>query len=283
MDGSAERGWRGRLCLGGALVMCAGVLCAGARARQPDPVEQFVPPAGIVWRQIPAGVFQMGCVPGDPDCRPSEQPRHQVTLSRAFELMETEVTVRQLQAWAAAHFARAPRQPVWNGGDHPVVNVTWEEMRAFCEGIGGRLPTEAEWELAARGGADGAIYPWGPTFDPGRANGIGRAAADVWARTAPVGSFPPNAFGLRDMIGNVWEWVADWYSPPYFERARPRDPTGPRNGRFRALRGGSWDNAPEHLRTSFRFRLPPAGRYTLYIGGRCARDGGSPQLTPGRL
>ena len=119
---------------------------------------------------------------------------------------------------------------------------------------------------------DGTIYPWGPTFDPGRANGIGRAAADAWVRTSPVGSFPPSAFGLRDMIGNVWEWVADWYSPPYFQRARPADPAGPRNGRFRALRGGSWDNTPEHLRTSFRFRLPPAGRYPLYIGGRCARD-----------
>ena len=272
MGGAAERGRRARLCLGGALALCAAVLCVGARARQLEPAGEIVAPAGIVWRQIPAGVFQMGCVPGDPDCRPNERPRHQVTLTRAFELMETEVTVRQFQAWAAAQSVRAPRQPAWNGGDHPVVNVTWEEMRGFCEGIGARLPTEAEWELAARGGVDGTIYPWGPTFDPGRANGIGRAAADAWVRTSPVASFPPSAFGLRDMIGNVWEWVADWYSPPYFQRARPADPAGPRNGRFRALRGGSWDNTPEHLRTSFRFRLPPAGRYPLYIGGRCARD-----------
>ena len=232
-------------------------------------------PSGVVWRAIPSGTFEMGCMPGDSDCRPNEQPRHRVTLTQAFELMETEVTVRQFREWAAARSLRAPRQPPWNGDEHPIVNVTWEEMRAFCQGIGGRLPTEAEWEFAARGGADGAIYPWGPAFDPDLANGIDRAGADTWARTAPVGSFPSNAYGLRDMIGNVWEWVADWYWPLYFGRSVESDPPGAAEGRFRALRGGSWDNEPEHLRTSFRFRLSPTGRYPLYVGGRCARDIGS--------
>jgi formylglycine-generating enzyme required for sulfatase activity len=161
---------------------------------------------------------------------------------------------------------------VWNDGDDfPLVNVTWEEMRDFCAWSGGRLPTEAEWEYAARAGGS-AVYPWGDRFDPNQANGLGVAGADSWKETAPVGSFPPNGYGLFDMTGNVWEWVADWYWRRYYALSPDLDPIWSKEGTERVMRGGSWDSTPPGLRASFRFRRSPTGRYNLYIGGRCARD-----------
>ena len=227
----------------------------------------------MTWIGIPAGSFDMGCVPGDADCRPNEQPLHPITITRPFELMDTEITVGQFRAYSEAIGTYLPRQPRWNSSDaHPVVNVTWEEVAAFCEWVGGRLPTEAEWEYAARGGRAGRIYPWGDTLTPGMANASPDDEADRWTHTAPVRSFPPNDFGLYDVIGNVFEWVSDWYYGSYYARSPVEDPTGTPEGEYRVMRGGSWDNRTRSLRLSFRFRLPPTGRYNLYIGGRCARD-----------
>jgi formylglycine-generating enzyme required for sulfatase activity len=233
------------------------------------------------WRPIRPGTFTMGCAPSDRRCRPNEEPRHDVIISRPFEIMATEVTVGHFQAYSAATGYRMPRQPRWHGATHPVVNVTWEELRSFCGWAGGRLPTEAEWEYAARGGQS-TVYPWGDEFDPDRANGYGRGGADRWAETAPVGAFPPNAFGLFDVVGNVWEWVHDWYAREYYEISSNQDPTGPDEGSERGLRGGSWDNEGENLRVSFRLKFSPVARYNLYIGGRCARDvAGRPAVRPG--
>lgn len=185
----------------------------------------------------------------------------------SFEMAETETTVAQYREFAESNGRMLPRQPLWSGDDHPVVNLTWAEAGAYCAWAGGRLPTEAEWELAARAGSS-ARYPWGRAFDPDRANGTRQAGRDRFPQTAPVASFPPNAFGLYDMVGNVWEWTSDWHR----RGARDGAPPGPDSADFlKTVRGGSWINRPENLRLDRRLGLSPAGRHNLYVGIRCVR------------
>jgi formylglycine-generating enzyme required for sulfatase activity len=137
--------------------------------------------------------------------------------------------------------------------DHPVVHVTWDDARAYCAWSGTRLPTEAEWEYAARGGLDRKRFPWGDELEPGGEHRMNvfqgefpglNTAADGHAGTAPVRSFPPNGFGLHEMSGNVWEWCADWFSPETYARESAEgarvDPTGPSDGTHRVMRGGSY-------------------------------------------
>jgi formylglycine-generating enzyme required for sulfatase activity len=213
----------------------------------------------------------MGCVPGDRNCRGNEHLRHEVELSRPYQLTATEITVGQFDAFARSTGGRTPRQPLWNSeGRYPVVNVTWDEAAAMCAWLGGRLPTEAEWERAARGGDDGRIFWWGDRFDRRFVNAGGSGPGDPWRTTAPVASFPPNGYGLHDMAGNVWEWVADWYARR-FPRREVRDPAGPPSGTHRVIRGGSWDSSAARVRMSNRFGLPAGARYNLYVGFRCAR------------
>lgn len=181
----------------------------------------------------------------------------------AFEVAATETTVAQYRAYGRATGAPLPRQPYWSGNDHPVVNLTWSEASAFCAWAGGRLPSEAEWEAAARAGATG-LYWWGDDWDGSRANALGLGGADTWPYTAPVASFPPNALGLYDTVGNVWEWTADLYRPdPGSAAALP--------GTLRTIRGGSWANRPENVRIPQRQGLSVSGRHNLYVGIRCAR------------
>ena len=158
-----------------------------------------------------------------------------------------------------------PRQPVWYAdATHPVVNVTWDEAQAYCEWVGGRLPTEDEWEYAARGGLDGRLFPWGDDFQ-GQANALRTVPTETWAYTAPVGSFPPNGFGLHDMAGNVWEWTASPHRPTH-------DTDPPTDGyERRTIKGGSFNNAPMQLRVSDRAALSRRGRHNLYVGFRCVR------------
>jgi len=128
--------------------------------------------------------------------------------------------------------------------DHPVTIVNWNEARTFCQAVGGRLPTEAEWEYAARGGRDGAVFPWGdqpPTDRTGSVNGVAFESDSP----KPVRSFAPNGYGLYDMAGNVWEWVADWYAR--YEPGSPTDPPGPVSGQARAVRGGSYGDDDGNL------------------------------------
>ena len=231
----------------------------------------------LPWVTIPAGSFRMGCVPGDEACLGSERPRHEVTLS-AFELMATEVTVAQLAEFAAAVGAGPPPQPDFaQAPDHPAVHLTWHAAAAFCDWAGGRLPTEAEWEYAARAGHDGRLYWWGDELTRDYAN-FGdveccrgaAGGADTWVNTAPVGSFPANDFGLHDMTGNVWEWVDGWITPTY--SAGPRtDPRPAETGYLRVMRGGSWLNFPGVLRLSVRLPFSADG-HTSNVGARCARD-----------
>ena len=202
--------------------------------------------AGIAWVTIPAGTFQMGCVPGDPRCSSDEQPRHAVTLSKPFDLMTTEVTVGMFKS----HGFHLEQQPIWSQSDnHPVVVVTWSEANDFCAKIGGRLPTEAEWERAARGGQEGVLYPWGdkaPTDAAGATNG----AAFEGDAAQPVGQYAPNAFGVLrhgrkrlGMGGGLGEQLpADAVT----------DPKGSASGRVRLVRGGSYGDDPSNLRVSNR-------------------------------
>lgn len=214
------------------------------------------------WVAIPAGRFRMGCVPGDVRCEAVEQPRREVDMPRPFDMLAYEVTAADFAAYASATGSESPRQPTWFAGpEHPVMNVTWDEAQGFCTWAGGRLPTEAEWEYAARGGRDGLMFENGDT-PVGAANYQGTDGPDEWTFTAPVGQFAPNGYGLYDMAGNLWEWTADVYAP----MATPQ-------WDVRAVRGGSWDNEPPRLRVSQRAGLSRLGRHNMYVGFRCVRSG----------
>jgi formylglycine-generating enzyme required for sulfatase activity len=213
----------------------------------------------------------------DPECYPDEYPYHQVTLT-AFRIDRTEVTV---SAYADCHDSGSCSAPDTSGMsgrcnwdkpervDHPINCVTWEQARVYCAWVGKRLPTEAEWEMAARGG-DGRRYPWGNEVPLCSRANYGRCVGDV---TEPVGSHPTgaSASGALDMAGNVDEWVADWYDMDYYASSPATDPQGSATGEFRVVRGGSWFNIPWYLRTSARTRNDPSTRY-LGTGFRCAHS-----------
>jgi len=240
-----------------------------AAPREPAPGEErLVGPAQVPVVLLPGGTFERGCVKGDSLCSADEQPRRSITLS-PFAMGKTEVTVAQFRAFAAAGGVPLPEQPTWSADNFPVVNVTWEEAAAFCRWLGGRLPTEAEWEYAARGGSSGRRYPGGEGISHDEANYDGVEGRDQFPKAAPVGSFPPNGFGLFDMLGNVWEWCQDWYQEDYYSKSPERDPQGPEVGQKKVVRGGSFTSDPGRLRLSYRSSLDPGQRW-LFTGFRCA-------------
>ncbi len=221
------------------------------------------------------GIFEMGCVEEDDECDADEEPRHTVEISKDFWVGRTEVTVAQYRQFVEdKNLEMPPFAPSfnsdWGKPDHPIVNVTWEEAKTFCEWAGGRLPTEAEWEYVARGGEEGLKYPWGNEISPDNAR------YDSGDGTAPVGSYPANDFGIYDVSGNAWECVADWYDGDYYENSPEKDPQGPEEATvLRVLRGGSWLDYPVDLRAAGRYRLRPGGRYSS-VGFRCVREVVSP-------
>jgi formylglycine-generating enzyme required for sulfatase activity len=222
------------------------------------------PADGMVQVYVPAGEFQMGSTTYD-----DEEPVHTVALD-GFWLDRTEVTNAQYQKCVAAgdcEVSRCASDSNYNGATQPVVCVSWHDAVAYCEWAGGRLPTEAEWEYAARG-PEALTYPWGNTWDCARGNFNADCGFDSYDYTAPVGSFPEGAswVGARDLSGNVWEWVADWYGS--YPSGRQVNPAGPQSGSYRVLRGGSWGNNENHVRGANRLGSAPSNTFDNY-GFRC--------------
>jgi len=230
---------------------------------------------GLSYVWIAPGEFWMGATPGDTGAQADEKPGHRVRITKGFWLGETPVTVAAYKRFAQEKGRAMPPapnfNPEWSKEDHPVVRVTREEAIAYCEWAGGRLPSEAEWEYAARGGKDGLKYPWGNDITPENANYRG----SKWDGTSPVRSYPANALGLYDMAGNVWEWVADWYEKDYYASLpsdkAAEDPRGPQSGKVRVLRGGSFIYVAWYLRAAGRGLSEPDGRDSS-SGFRCVRE-----------
>ena len=241
---------------------------AQLQPKAPEIKENPIDGLEYVW--IPPGEFQIGAVAGDGKAHRSEKPRHRVEITKGFWMARTPVTVAAYKRSVKAKSAKMPPapdfNPKWEKEDYPIVNVSWEDTTEFCEWAQGRLPTEAEWEYAARGGKEGLKYPWGDEISHDRANYNGKKGG-----TTPTGSYEENSFGLYDMAGNVWEWCADWFDEGYYAGSTEKDPPGPGKGKVRVLRGGSWLNSARGLRTSFRYRFEPVVGYYL-IGFRSVRE-----------
>jgi sulfatase modifying factor 1 len=249
--------------------------------------------------RIPAGEFAMGADEGEED----ERPPHKAYLDefclgtypvtngeyaqfvretghpspgvRALPLMVTgalEADFRSL----AARYSWNNGQPPEGHDRHPVTLVSIDDAMSYCGWLANkagqpvRLPTEAEWEKAARGGLEGKRYCWGDTLDPAFAHFLPQARLKAKRGTAAVGSYPPNGFQLFDMSGNVWEWVSDWYAHNYYPRAQYLNPQGPESGLMRIVRGGAWVNVDgKYLRCAYRHKVPPDS-YAYSIGFRIA-------------
>ncbi len=262
----------------------------GESTAAPPPVAETAPEGMVL---IPAGEFEMGS--DDNSAYSDERPPHPVYVD-AFYIDTHEVTNAQYQTFVLANPAwqkgNIPRKyhngyylHLWNGNEypsdkaeHPVVYVSWYAAMAYTDWVGKRLPTEAEWEKAQRGGVDGSQYPWGNDIDTSKAN-------YSWeiGDTVAVGSYAPNGYGLYDMAGNVWEWCLDAYRRNFYVTSPLKNPisgaettaqviddyTDIRS--YRVLRGGSWSSSSHHLRVSYRFRLTPSVAISDF-GFRCAKS-----------
>ena len=283
------------------------------RAEQVLPSDAVIGRDGAPMVMIPAGEFQMGSNDG----KDNERPVHTVYLD-AFYMDVYEVTNAQYRRFVQATGHREPEGTTrvngalqagfkpwsdrnFSGDDQPVVCVSWEDAKAYAEWVGKRLPTEAEWEKAARGGLAGKKYTWGDTWPPPRdaGNFADEAAGDAlpsiaswgfiegyydgYIYPAPVGSFDPNGYSLYDMAGNVWEWCADGYDSGYYARSPRSNPTGPDSGRDRVQRGGSWHyGALWSVSVACRGYSPPQDAVSDH-GFRCVEPGPSLSLSPASL
>jgi formylglycine-generating enzyme required for sulfatase activity len=224
----------------------------------------------IEWVDIPAGTFMMGSPENEEERSYIEGPQHQVTLS-GFKMSKYEVTFDQYDAFCEATSRSKPSDDGWGRGNRPVINVSWNDATDFAQWMGCRLPTEAEWEYACRAGTS-TSFNTGDCLSTAQANYNGSLpysnciTGSYLERTQPVGSYAPNAWGLYDMHGNVWEWCSDWYGS--YSSFHQTNPTGPASGSNRVLRGGSWchtggfcrsadryHNGPSHRRDDIGFRL----------------------------
>ena len=250
-----------------------GIEVARAPAYQAPPVnlpKEMTGKDGAPMAGVPAGEFIMGSS--------AEGPEHAVFVD-AFYIDKHETTIRRYGTFLEATKRSEPFywsevQPA-RDGDRPVIGVDWSDAEAYCRWAGKRLPTEAEWEKAARG-ADKRKYPWGseePNSLFTNFNGDGKRSWQGVSTLSPVGSFEAgkSPYGLYDMAGNVWEWVADWYDVNYYRTGANRNPKGPEKGTMKVIRGGAWLTSADNIRTTRRNNDPPMNRF-LYVGFRCAQD-----------
>jgi serine/threonine protein kinase len=229
------------------------------------------PTDGMRMGYLPAGTFSMGSDLGKED----EQPVHEVSLDD-FWIDETEVT----NSLYIRCVREGPCNPPFDdveaavkGDNHPVVGVSWYDAQTYCSWVGARLPTEAEWEYAARG-IEGRKYPWGNETPSCEIAQYGSCAGD----TVPAGSLPGGAAwgGTMEMSGNVWEWVYDWYGGDYYGESPRQNPQGPGSGASKVVRGGSWGNGLLYLRGTTRDAFIPRNKY-IYVGFRCALSSNLPE------
>lgn len=272
-----------------AAVVAASVSAApGAAAREDQDLAasstEVVVPAGEFWMGR-TRLWLMDEIGWQLRERLDDRPVHRVVLP-AFSIDAHEVTNADYAAFAATTGSGVEPPYHWGAAvppagkeRHPVYNVTWFDAAKYCAARGRRLPTEAEWERAARGGVEDLDYPWGNDYIGSSAPPDARAAvagpgrrAHSGSSTGPVavGSFPPNPLGLYDVSGNLWEWTADWYDLHYYSESPVERPAGPSTGLYKVIRGGSWADAETRLGTVYyrNFTAPATAQPT--IGFRCA-------------
>lgn len=260
------------------------------RKNQTDGAEMVLIPAGVflmgsdaediarIWKQFSWDEDEQQYTKG-------EQPAHQVEVD-GFWMYTTLVTVAQYRCYCEATGRSMPSPPRYGWQDcNPVVNVNWEEAKAYCTWAGGRLPYEAEWEYAARGSNTGngerkrTVFVWGDELPTRRVGNLAdetfkksgfydspsfhyfRGYDDGYVTASPVDAFPPNEYGLHDLAGNVLEWCEDWFAADYYQNSPSENPHGPLRGRFRVLRGGAFDTTPTMTRISRRLSNLPDVRH----------------------
>ena len=218
---------------------------------------------------VSAGEFPMGSTDSDIQALPNEKPQHTVYLD-AFWIDQTEVTNTMYKLCVQAGLCQAPSDTTYYAdaqtGNYPVVYVSWNDAQAYCRWAGRHLPTEAQWEKAARG-TDGRTYPWGEGIGCDKANYSGCTYKVIAVGSYPAGASP---YGALDMAGNVWEWVADWYGENYYASSPSNNPIGPDSGQYRIVRGGSWLDEARLVRAALRDRYNP-DVLSGSLGFRCSR------------
>ena len=258
--------------------VAAGAAAAPSAApKPPEPAPLVTPTAheirihpkdGLPYVWIPAGRFRMGASDGDTEARDNEKPPHEVQITKGFWLGQTPVTVAAYRRYENATGISMPKGPsfdrAWKEENLPMTMVSWDDSQAYCKWAGLRLPTEAEWEYAARAGTTGPRY--------GKLDEIAWYANNTGGKPCPVARKKANAFQLYDMLGNVWEWIEDWHSA--YEDRSIDGPKGSPKGDYHVLRGGSWYINPRFVRASCRDFNHPAGRNN-YIGFRCVGENSS--------
>jgi formylglycine-generating enzyme required for sulfatase activity len=257
---------RGRASVLFASLSTLVLVSCGGPGKNPKPVDL----ATMI--RVPAGEFIMGRNDGADD----ERPERRVWLDE-FYIDRTEVTNASFKAYCDATGRIYPNNPGWDEDyflqrpDYPVVNITWEQAHGYCEWAHKRLPTEAQWEKAARG-TDGRLYPWGNAWADSAANLSSILHADAYERAAPVGSLPKGAspWGVLDMAGNVWEWCADWYQLDYYSKSPLKNPPGPSaQSAWRVVRGGGFSSPKSDAETANRSKNKP-DLVIHHLGCRCA-------------
>ena len=258
------KGYRFELSVRAVFILLAISVCTSVAYSQQE--QEITNSIGMRFRLVPAGSFMMGASPDDGEADVSENPRHRVEITKHFYIGVHVVTQELYERVTEKN----PSE--FKGADRPVELVSWNDAVEFCRrlsemtGENYRLPTEAEWEYAFRAGTETKYY-WGDNMDSDYAWHDDNSGGE----THSVGQKHPNAWGMYDMSGNVWEWCQDWFDENYYSRSPAQDPVGPESGTSRVVRGGSWYNYPKSMRSSSRFGFRP-DKGNHYIGFRVVRE-----------